>query len=257
VAVIDPSVRRVLRGEGRWAGVQADALAFLRTLPDASVDALITDPPYSSGGQYRGDRVRDTRAKYIQMGTKKQRDSFTGDNRDQRSFVIWCTLWLSECARVLKAGAPVCLFTDWRQLPATTDALQAGGFVWRGLVPWNKGDGARPVLGRFRAQAEYVVWGSNGPMPTARKVGALPGAYTVAVRQADKFHQTGKPTELMRRINAICAPRGIILDPFFGSGTTGAAALVDGYRVIGVEKMAAHASVARQRLRTVARRGHR
>src|SRR5690606_8165167 len=105
-----------------------------------------------------------------------------------------CTLWLTEAARVLKNGAPACLFTDWRQLPTTTDVMQAAGLVWRGIVPWDKTEAVRPQLGRFRAQAEYVVWGSKGPMPLDRGgIGALPGAYTERVDPGEKYHMTGKP----------------------------------------------------------------
>jgi site-specific DNA-methyltransferase (adenine-specific) len=243
-----PSVEEVLAGTARWAVVQADSLAFLRTLPDACIDALVTDAPYSSGGQFRGDRMASTTLKYVQSAQVKQDFEFTGDNRDQRSFVTWCVIWLIEAARVLKPGPPICLFTDWRQLPATTDALQAGGLVWRGIVPWDKTEQCRPSKGRFAAQCEYVVWGSNGPMPLERGVGCLWGCFREMVRQDDKFHQTGKPTALMRKVNAICTPGGIILDPFFGSGSTGAAALLDGYRVIGCEKTDAYAPIARGRV---------
>jgi hypothetical protein len=51
-------------------------------------------------------------------------------------------------------------FTDWRQLPMLTDVLQAGGFVWRGVMPWDKTESSRaPHTGYFRHQCEYVVWG--------------------------------------------------------------------------------------------------
>lgn len=66
---------------------QADALAVLKALPDASVDALVTDPPYSSGGMVRGDRTADPSTKYVP--TKEVVNfhaTFTGDNRDQRAY---------------------------------------------------------------------------------------------------------------------------------------------------------------------------
>jgi site-specific DNA-methyltransferase (adenine-specific) len=138
-----------------------EALEVLRALPSASVDALVTDPPYSSGGAFRGDRMGTTNEKYMNTESQGRLSDFSGDNRDQRGFLFWCTLWLSECRRILKPGAPVVLFTDWRQLPITTDALQAGGFIWRGIVPWDKTEGTRPQKGRFRAQAEYAVWGNS------------------------------------------------------------------------------------------------
>jgi len=240
------SLESVLGGASPWCLLRGDSLDVLRSLPDASVDAVITDPPYSSGGQFRGDRMQETSAKYVQTGTALVRPEFAGDNRDQRSFAYWCALWLSECQRIAKPGAPICLFTDWRQLPTTTDAMQAGGWVWRGVVPWDKTEKCRPAKGRFASQCEYVVWGSNGPMPTERGVGCLWGCMRVAIDNAEKHHITGKPIELMRKVNAICEPGGAILDPFAGSGSTGVAAIRDGYRFIGIEKTEAYADVATQ-----------
>lgn len=225
----------VLAGRARWSVTLGNALALLQAMPDACVDAVITDAPYSSGGQYRGDRIQSTGSKYVQHGTEIQRPDFAGDNRDQRSFGYWCSLWLSECLRVAKPGSPICLFTDWRQLPTTTDALQAGGWVWRGILPWDKTEGARPQMGRFCAQCEYVVWGSAGAMPEDRGVGCLPGFVRAMPRPAEKRHQTGKTPRVMLEVNAICSPGGIILDPFVGGCSTGAAAMRAGYRFVGFE----------------------
>src|SRR5258706_14216305 len=122
----------VLNGVSQWSLHQGDALAFLRTLPDESVDAVITDPPYSSGGQFRGDRLASTSEKYVPNRVKTVRLDFSGDNRDQRGYLAWSTLWLTECLRLAKPGAPICGFTGWRQLPTTTDAGQAGGWVGGG-----------------------------------------------------------------------------------------------------------------------------
>lgn len=75
---------------------------------------------------------------------------------------------------MLKDGAPVLLFTDWRKLPLTTNALQIAGFTWRGITV-GKTEGVRPQLGRFRNQAEYIVWGSKGDMSLVRRAPVLPG----------------------------------------------------------------------------------
>ena len=115
-----------------------DALDVLRSLPPNSADALITDPPYSSGGQFRGDRVVSVRAKYQNTETKKEYPEFFGDARDQRSYFYWVSLWLGQCARIVKNGGPFAIFTDWRQLSTTVDAVQVAGLVYRGIVPWNK-----------------------------------------------------------------------------------------------------------------------
>jgi site-specific DNA-methyltransferase (adenine-specific) len=87
-----------------------------------------------------------------------------GDGKDHRSFLTWAVMWLSETWRVTKDGAPVLIFTDWRQLPTVTDALQAPGFHWRGIVTWNKLCG-RPILGEFRRDTEFIVYGSKGKSP--------------------------------------------------------------------------------------------
>jgi len=225
-----------------------DALAWLQTLPDASVDALITDPPYASGGLHADIRKAAPAKKYQQTGTAVQRVDFVGDARDQRAHLVWMMLWLAQCHRILKDGAPVCVFTDWRQLPLATDAVQCAGFTWRGIMVWDKTEGARPQPGRPRAQCEYIVWGSKGDMPLTRNAPIIPGAIREPVRQADKHHLTGKPTTLMRQLVKICEPGGIILDPFAGSGTTLLAAKLEGYRYLGCEITDHYANVARQRL---------
>jgi site-specific DNA-methyltransferase (adenine-specific) len=228
---------------------QGECLAFLRSLPTASVDAIITDPPYSSGGMHMTSRTqRDTATKYIVNSGQTDHRNFSGDNRDQRSWTLWCTLWLSEALRVAKPGAPVIVFTDWRQLPATTDVLQAAGATWRGVFPWCKPAGRPGGRGRFRNATEFAVWGSNGDMPARDDLDYLPGFHIESTRRKDKHHITGKPTELMRVMVQACPPGGVILDPFAGSGTTGVAALLEGRRFIGAELDAQNADTARIRM---------
>jgi site-specific DNA-methyltransferase (adenine-specific) len=238
----------IIEGRAKWALQQGEALAFLRDLPTGCADAIVTDPPYSSGGAMRGDRLNSTTIKYVQTGTLVERPDFAGDTRDGHGFRYWEALWMAEALRVAKPGAPMCVFTDWRQLAATTDAIQAGGWVFRGIVPWDKTESARPTVGRFSSQCEYVVWGSAGPMPETRQIGGgkrtLFGLVRCRVDRAEKRHLTGKPIAVMRHINAICEPGGLIVDPFAGSGSTGLAALRDGYRFLGCEKVEAYATTA-------------
>ncbi len=235
-------------GSVPWLVEEGDCLAILRSLPDACVDAIITDPPYSSGGMFRSDRMQEPSAKYMNTGTKIRRPEFAGDNRDQRSFGYWCSLWLGECQRVARPGAPLCVFSDWRQLAVVSDVVQAGGWIWRGIAVWDKTEACRPAMGRFASQSEFLVWGSNGAMPSDRGVGCLPGVLRVPVTHDDKFHITGKPTELLLQVVEICTPGGIILDPFCGSGTTGVAAIRRGCRFIGIEREPAYVVIARERL---------
>lgn len=230
-----------------WSIDRGEALAWLRALPSRSADALITDPPYSSGGAFRSDRTARTGDKYVQTTTQDTDEDFTGDNRDQRSFLTWMTLWLDEATRVLRPGSPVCLFTDWRQLPTMSDALQAGGLVWRGVFVWDKVH-PRPSMGRFANPAEYVVWGSLGPMPLREDVGCLPGIVSHRAKSSDRHHQTGKPVEVMRALVRVCPPGGLVLDPFAGSASTGVAALLEGRDFAGVEKSEHYHAIAKKRL---------
>lgn len=226
-----------------------DALALLQELPTASVDAVICDPPYSSGGMVRSDRMQDVHTKYVSTGSSaKDIDAFSGDSRDQRAYGYWSALWMGQALRVTKPGGVLLCFTDWRQLPATTDAIQAGGWVWRGIVPWWKPAG-RPTQGRFANSCEYVVWGSNGARDLLALDGkALPGFYQ-ANSPRQREHITQKPVEVMRDLVKICPEGSTILDPFMGSGTTGVAAVLEHRKFIGVEMVSAHQRTAERRIR--------
>ncbi|MDK9674415.1 DNA-methyltransferase [Propionibacterium freudenreichii] len=225
-----------------------DSLAVLRDLPSHSVDAVITDPPYSSGGMVRGDRTQSTVQKYVSTGSSREDDgfNFTGDNRDQHAFAYWSALWLSEARRVTRPGGIVATFTDWRQLAATTDAVQAGGWVWRGVLPWIKPN-ARPQLGRFTNQAEFVVWGSNGPMANLKEGKTFAG-WMQESPPRDRDHITQKPLDVMRHLIGPVTPGGTVLDPFMGSGTTGCAAILEGRQFIGIEMVPRFQEVARARI---------
>lgn len=223
-----------------------EALAVLRGLPDASVAALVCDPPYSSGGAFRGDRTQRTGDKYTSSTTRRRPADFGGDTRDQRAFAYWEALWLAECWRIVEPGGSALVFTDWRQLPSTTDALQAGGFVWRGIVVWHKATG-RPRRGGFRSEAEYVVWGTRGPLREDHEV-YLPGVIATAGAGPDRFHAAEKPQALMSSLVEVAPPGTTILDPFAGSGSTLVAAKAAGRAAIGVEADPAACAVAASRL---------
>ena len=210
---------------------QGDCLEILPNV-SAPLSAVITDPPYSSGGMTAAVRSMPTSQKYTKSGLHP---GFGGDNKDQRSFAHWMALWISLCLKKSQEGAYLLVFSDWRQLPATTDALQAGGWIWRGNVVWDKTEGARPPgTAYFRHQCEYIPWGSKGPLPK-KGHGPWAGCYRFPVKQSDKFHQTGKPTPLMDQLVRVCPAGEVVLDPFMGSGTTGVAAVKAGCRFIGIE----------------------
>jgi len=215
------------------------------------VDAVLTDPPYSSGGQFRGDRTGSTATKYQGTEFRHLYPDFSGDNRDQRGFGYWSALWLGACREKAREGAILGAFTDWRQLPTTTDAVQAGGWVWRGLTVWDKTEAARPQKGRYRNQCEYLVWGSNGPLPDEGKCAA--GVFRYAVNSEEKHHIAGKPVRLLSDLLAICGE--VVLDPFMGSGTTGVAAVQSGRRFVGCELNPAYFEIACERIEAAQRQG--
>ena len=224
-----------------------DALAVLASLPDASIDACLADPPYSSGGTTPASRQRSTRSKYVSSDAKHDLPDFGGDTRDARSYGYWSALWMGEVLRVTKPGGVLGVFSDWRQLPTTSDAIQAGGWTWRGVVPWWKPAG-RPTQGRFANQCEYVVWGTNGARPlTALGRRALPGFYQ-AHPPREREHQTQKPLEVLQALVQIVPEGGTVLDPFMGAGTTGCAAVLEGRRFIGIEQSRHFANVAVARI---------
>lgn len=206
----------------------------LEVLPQLSpgFDAVITDPPYSSGGLHKGLRAVQPSEKYT--GNTNHAE-FSGDNRDQRSWAFWCTQWLTMATRVARPGAYFMIFSDWRQLPTLTDALQAGGVLWRGLVVWDKTLSSRaPHTGYFRHQAEYVAWGSLGRLEKVQG-GPFPGVITERVKPADRLHMTGKPVRVMDQLIQPLAADAHVLDPFMGSASTALPVLARGGSFTGIE----------------------
>ena len=227
-----------------WHG---DSLEVLREWTELRFDCVLTDPPYSSGGMVRADRNRATSSKYQHSHTKQRRPEFLGDSRDQRGWVEWCAIWLSNCRRLTVQGGVVGTFTDWRQLPSSTDAIQAGGWVWRGIAVWDKGNSI-PHPNAFLAQCEYLTWGTNGPREIDYKGGAyLPGCYRINAPK-DREHITQKPDELMAKLVQIVPPGAVVLDPFMGSGTTGVACVLQGRRFVGIEMSRQYFDIACRRI---------
>ena len=195
-------------GGDRWSILHGDSLQIIRQFVPNSFDAIITDPPYASGGSSQTTKNRSTNEKYSSMSKEKALPDFDSDQMDQLSWMFWTAAWLQDARRIAKPGAPVCLFIDWRQLPAMTLALQWAGWTWRGVAVWDK-VASRPQKGRFRQQSEYIVWGSNGKMPLERNVGCLPGVFRYLNPQ-NRIHVTEKPLQLMRDVVQICEPGGRI-----------------------------------------------
>ena len=243
-------IPEVYSARADWAILNGDTLKLVKAILPGILDAVITDPPYASGGSKQNERNRTTNQKYSSMSAEKALPDFDGDQKDQRSWTHWMTEWLYDVRKACKSGAPICLFIDWRQYPALTDALQWAGWVWRGTAVWDKTN-SRPQKGRFRQQSEFIVWGSNGAMPMSRPVSCLPGVFRYGNPQ-NRVHVTEKPLQLMKDVVQICEPGGLIPDPFAGAGTTVLASVLEGYRAVGIEVTEAYYNIAVERMSLIA-----
>lgn len=233
----------------RATTASGDALLLLRDVADNSIDAVVTDPPYSSGGAFRSDRGGSARAKYLTTGSASvdRLPEFYGDNRTERGLLLWSSLWLSEAWRVSRQGAALAVFCDWRSLPVVSDALQSGGWSWRGTGVWIKPPGkSRPTAGGLWNDTEYVLWGSKGPRVEGE---CLPGTWQCAApSSATRLHVTEKPRQILNDLVRLAPPDGIVLDPFMGSGSTGIAAITQGRRFVGFELSPEYHRIASERL---------
>lgn len=232
---------------------QGDSLRLLQDLPDDSVDAVVTDPPYSSGGMFRADRQKGTLEKYLHTGAESadRLPEFYGDSRTERGLLLWSSLWLAETWRITKRGGGIAVFCDWRSLPTFSDALQVGGWVWRGIGVWVKPPGkSRPTPGGLWNDSEYILWGSKGPR--AEGADYLPGTWQVAAPASKhRLHPTEKPQAVLRDLVRLAPVGGLVLDPFAGSGSTGVAAKAQGRACTLIELSPEYCEIARRRVEAI------
>lgn len=222
--------------------IQGDCLRVLRSFGEAQFDAVVTDPPYSSGT--RREASKGLRKSMNRAG--EDADWFATDCLTTNGF-----MWLMrECAvewqRVLKPGGHILCFIDWRMMPALSGAIESADLRHVGLLVWDKtyfGMGSY-----FRNQHELILHFTKGKSlpPQRRDVGNV--IRCKPIRGGE--HPTEKPVELMQElISVVCPPGGVVLDPFTGSGATGAAAVATGRGFMGIERDPEYAALARSRLR--------
>lgn len=224
-----------------WDVIEGDCLAAMQALPHESVEAVITDPPYSSGA--RRDAHKGLR-RSMNRGTEDA-EWFATDDLTTNGFTWLMRACAVERARVLVPGGHVLVFIDWRMAAALSGAIESADLRHLGLLVWNKtyfGMGSC-----FRNQHELVLHftkGQHAP-PQRRDVGNV--LSHKPIRRGT--HPTEKPVALMEDLVSVVAPPGgLVLDPFTGSGATGVAALRLGRRFLGIERDARYAAAARARL---------
>ena len=164
---------------------------------------------------------------------------------------IW---WLYDAYRVLKPNASLSCFCNWKNQEAFRFAIEVARFKVRSQVVWDRMNGGMGHTGTTFAPRHDIVWfATKGRFrfPNGRPDSVLPYA-NVPARQRE--HSTQKPDALMHRlIHAGTPTGGIVYDPTMGSGSTGVAAVAQGYRFVGIEADPDNFATAERRLREAAR----
>lgn len=225
---------------------EADCLEGMRQLPNACIDAVITDPPYSSGA--RREATKGGQPKSMTRGVQDQ-DWFGTDSLTTNGFSWLMRQCAVEWFRVLRPGGHVLVFIDWRMMPTLSGAIESADLRHNGVLVWDK---TYFGMGHyFRNQYELILHFSKGKgvEPQRRDTGNV--LSFKPIRGGN--HPTEKPVELLERlITTVVPPNGIILDCFAGSGSIGVAASATGRQFIGFEREPKYVEVANDRIKSAA-----
>jgi DNA modification methylase len=232
----------------RWEVRQGDALDVLRSLEPRSVSAIVTDPPYCSGGSTETTRRQATSQGIASERTREEGFKwFAGDNMTTPGLVWLLRAVAFEAERLLVPGGSLLVFCDWRMWSNLAPALESGGLRLQNMVVWDKGSAGMGT--GFKPTHELAMHLCNGP----GKFHAFTGTNVLRfgrVSATTKDHPTQKPTDLLQSMLRVVSPAdGLVVDPFCGSGSTGVACVREGRRFLGVERDPDYCEVARKRLR--------
>jgi modification methylase len=245
--------------------IHGDCLAELARLPDRSVDLVFADPPYNL--QLGGDLLRPDNSKVDAVDDDWDRfESF-------EAYDAFTRAWLKECRRVLKDNGAIWVIGSYHNIFRVGGALQDLGFWILNDVVWRKSNPMPNFKGtRFTNAHETLIWAAKGrggarytfnydAMKMANDELQMRSDWTLPLCTGEerlkdetgaKAHPTQKPEALLHRvILSSTKPGDVILDPFFGTGTTGAAARRLGRRYIGIEREAAYVELAQARIARV------
>lgn len=217
-----------------------DCREILPTL--GKVDAVVTDPPYSSGA--RTDSERQVRGAMLR--SMEDPDWFSHDAMTTWGFSWFIRSVFADLRNHLSQGSHVYVFIDWRQTPNVYGMLEACGYRVNQCLVWAK---THFGMGTYwRNQHENIVFASNG-MPSEMLDRGMGSVITCpGISPTARQHPTEKPVDLLVTIlDAI--PGGIVFDPFMGSGSSGVAAVRCGRSFIGCEINPAHFETACRRIR--------
>ena len=241
-----------------------DCIEVMNALPENSVDLIFADPPYNL--QLKGDLHRPDNSKVDAVDDDwDQFDSF-------RAYDEFTTDWLKAARRILKPNGAIWVIGSYHNIFRVGAALQNQGYWILNDVVWRKSNPMPNFRGkRFTNAHETMIWASKseGAKYTfnyealkalnegvqMRSDWVLPictGHERLKDENGDKAHPTQKPESLLHRVLVGSTnPGDIILDPFFGTGTTGAVAKMLGRNFIGIEREEAYRKVAEKRISKV------
>ena len=243
-----------------------DCVEVMAGLPAASVDLIFADPPYNL--QLKGDLHRPDNSRVDAVDDAWDRfASFEAYDRFTKA-------WLAEAKRLLKPNGALWVIGSYHNIFRVGAELQDQGFWLLNDVVWRKTNPMPNFRGKRLTNAhETLIWASRdeGARYTfnyealkalndgvqMRSDWVLPictGHERLKDEGGDKAHPTQKPESLLHRVLvATTNPGDVVLDPFFGTGTTGAVAKMLGRDFIGIEREAAYRAVAEVRLAKVRR----
>ena len=244
--------------------LDGDCIEMMNSLPANSIDLIFADPPYNL--QLRGDLHRPDNSKVDAVDDEwDQFASFAAYDKFSRE-------WLKAARRLLKPNGAIWVIGSYHNIFRLGAELQNQGFWILNDVVWRKANPMPNFRGkRFTNAHETMIWASKeeGAKYTfnyealkslnegiqMRSDWVLPicnGHERLKDENGDKAHPTQKPESLLHRILVGSTnPGDVVLDPFFGTGTTGAVAKMLGREYIGIEREEAYRKVAEKRLKKV------
>jgi modification methylase len=244
--------------------LQGDCIAQLRRLPDASVDLVFADPPYNL--QLAGELLRPNNT--IVDGVDDHWDKFD----DFTSYDTFTKQWLTECRRVLKPDGALWLIGSYHNIFRLGATLQDLNFWILNDVIWRKTNPMPNFRGRrFTNAHETLIWaGRDQKSRYTFNYESLKALNDDLQMRSDwlfpicsgperlkddggrKAHPTQKPEALLHRLLLATTNVGdVVLDPFFGTGTTGAVAKRLGRQFIGIERDPDYVAAAQERINNV------
>lgn len=245
--------------------LRGDCIEVLKGLPDKSVDMVFADPPYNL--QLGGDLLRPDNSKVDAVDDDWDKfDSFAAYDAFTRA-------WLTECRRVLKDEGSLWVIGSYHNIFRLGSAMQDLGFWVLNDIIWRKSNPMPNFKGtRFTNAHETLIWAAKSreqkrytfnydALKAFNEDTQMRSDWTLALctgnerlkdDNGDKAHPTQKPEALLHRVLLSASRVGdVILDPFFGTGTTGAAAKRLGRHFIGIERDETYAKLAEKRIKAI------